>query len=41
MGAFDGIRIPYDWGYPTAGFNDPYQYFSTQSAFCFLVGYLT
>ena len=28
MGAFDGIRIPYDKGYPTAGFNNPYEYFS-------------
>jgi len=32
MGAFDGIRIPYDKGYPTAGFNNPHQYFPN---YCF------
>jgi len=32
MGAFDGIRIPYDKGYPTAGFNNPYPYFPN---YCF------
>lgn len=32
MGAFDGVRIPYDTGYPTVGFNNPHQYFSN---FCF------
>jgi hypothetical protein len=38
MGAFDGIRIPGDRGYPTAGFNNPYQYFSNFS-FSFFEGF--
>lgn len=32
MGAFDGVRIPYDKGYPTVGFNKSHQYFSN---YCF------
>jgi hypothetical protein len=32
MGAFDGIKIPYDSGYSSAGFNNPDQYFSN---YCF------
>jgi hypothetical protein len=32
MGAFDGIKIPYDSGYSSAGFNNPGQYFSN---YCF------
>jgi len=39
MGAFDGIRIPYDRGYPTTGFTNPYQYFKTQTAFSFFKGF--
>jgi hypothetical protein len=38
MGAFDGLRIPYDKGYPTVGFNNPYQYFSNFS-FSFFKGF--
>ena len=32
MGAFDGIRIPYDRGYPTTGFSNTGQYFPN---YCF------
>jgi hypothetical protein len=32
MGAFDGIKIPYDSGYSSAGFNNPHRYFSN---YCF------
>ncbi len=32
MGAFDTVRVPYDKGYPTVGFNNPHQYFSN---YCF------
>ena len=32
MGAFDGIKIPYDSGYSSSGFNNPDQYFSN---YCF------
>ena len=39
MGAFDGLKIPYDKGYPTTGFNVPYEYFPTQSAFSFFKGF--
>lgn len=39
MGAFDGIRIPYDKGYPTTGFNVPYDYFANQSSFSFFKGF--
>lgn len=39
MGAFDGIRIPYDKGYPTEDFKRQYQYFSTQTAFSFFKGF--
>lgn len=39
MGAFDGIKIPYDKGYPTEGFKLPYQYFPTQTAFSFFKGF--
>ena len=38
MGAFDGIRIPGDKGYPSVGFNNPYQYFSNFS-FSFFEGF--
>ena len=38
MGAFDGLRIPYDTGYPTVGFNNPHQYFSNFS-FSFFKGF--
>ena len=38
MGAFDGIRIPYDRGYPTVGFNNPYQSFSNFT-FSFFEGF--
>ena len=38
MGAFDGIRIPYDRGYPTGGFNNPHQNFSNFS-FSFFEGF--
>ena len=38
MGAFDGIRIPYDKGYPTVGFNNPHQNFSNFS-FSFFEGF--
>jgi hypothetical protein len=38
MGAFDGIKIPYDRGYPSAGFNNPHQYFSN-SCFYFFEGF--
>lgn len=38
MGAFDGIRIPYDRGYPTVGFNNPHQNFSNFS-FSFFEGF--
>ena len=38
MGAFDGIKIPYDKGYPTVGFNNPYQYFSNH-CFSFFEGF--
>lgn len=39
MGAFDGIRIPYDKGYPTTGFKREYDYFKTQPAFQFFNGF--
>lgn len=39
MGAFDGIRIPYDKGYPTGGFKNEYEYFDNQSAFSFFKGF--
>jgi hypothetical protein len=38
MGAFDGIRIPYDRGYPSTGFKNHYQYFSNYS-FSFFKGF--
>lgn len=39
MGAFDGIRIPYDKGYSTTNNSSTYEYFSTQSAFSFFKGF--
>lgn len=39
MGAFDGIRIPYDKGYPTTDFKLEYNHFSTQSSFNFFKGF--
>ena len=39
MGAFDGIRIPYDKGYPTSGFKHEYDYFPNQPAFDFFKGF--
>jgi hypothetical protein len=39
MGAFDGIKIPYDKGYPTTGYDNNYEYFSTQTAFSFFEGF--
>jgi hypothetical protein len=39
MGAFDGIKIPYDSGYSSAGFNNPYEYFPNQGAFKFFKGF--
>lgn len=39
MGAFDGIRIPYDSGYSSGGFSNQYDYFPTQSAFKFFDGF--
>lgn len=39
MGAFDGIRIPYDKGYPTSDYHNPYEYFPTQTAFRFFKGF--
>lgn len=38
MGAFDGIRIPYDKGYPTVEFNNPYKRFANHS-FSFFKGF--
>jgi len=32
MGAFDGLKIPYDSGYSSAGFNNPHRYFPN---YCF------
>lgn len=32
MGAFDGLQIPYDNGYPTCSYNNTYQFFSN---YCF------
>lgn len=39
MGAFDGIKIPYDRGYPTGDFKNEYEYFPTQTAFRFFKGF--
>ena len=39
MGAFDGIRIPYDRGYPTESFKLHYQYFPNQTSFSFFKGF--
>jgi len=38
MGAFDGTRIPGDKGYPSRGFNNPYQIFPNYT-FSFFEGF--